>query len=90
MFKRLFWLTVGTLLGLGGSLWAQRRLRQQLERYKPEQVTRRAFEIARGLAEDVRAAARQGREAKREREQSLREQFRPSWPERTDVRPPAL
>jgi len=77
VFKRLFWLTVGTLLGLGGSLWAQRRLRQQIERYKPEQVTRRAFDTARALAEDVRAAARQGREAQREREESLREQFRP-------------
>ncbi len=77
MFKRLFWLTVGTLLGLGGSLWAQRRLRQQIERYKPEQVTQRAIATARGLLEDVRAAARQGREAQREREESLRAQFQP-------------
>ena len=77
MFKRLFWLTVGTLVGFGGSLWAQRRFRRQLERYKPEQVTQRAVTTARGLGHDVRAAAREGREAQREREEALRAQFRP-------------
>ena len=77
MFKRLFWLTLGTVLGLGGSLWAQRRFRRQIERYKPEQVTRRAVATTRGLVEDIRSAARQGREAQRERERSLRAQFRP-------------
>jgi hypothetical protein len=77
VFKRLFWLTVGTIVGLGGSLWAQRRFRRQIERYKPEQITQRAVASAQGLGRDVREAARQGREAQREREEALRAQFRP-------------
>jgi hypothetical protein len=77
VFKRLFWLTVGTLVGFGGSLWAQRRFRRQIERYKPEQVTERAIASVRGLGDDVRAAARQGRAVQREREETLRAQFRP-------------
>jgi hypothetical protein len=77
VFKRLFWLSVGTVLGLGGSLWAQRRFRRQIERYKPEQMTLRAVASVRGLGDDVRAAARQGRDAKREREEMLRSQYRP-------------
>ncbi|MDQ4098110.1 MAG: hypothetical protein M3144_09615 [Actinomycetota bacterium] len=77
MFKRLFWLSVGTALGLGGSLWAQRRFRRQIERYKPDEMTRRAVTRVRGLRADVRAAARQGRDAMREREEMLRSQYRP-------------
>lgn len=77
MFKRLFWLVVGTAVGFGGSLWAQRRFRRQIERYKPEQVTQRAVATVQGLGRDVRDAARQGRAAQREREEALRAQFRP-------------
>jgi hypothetical protein len=77
VFKRLFWLTVGTVVGFGGSLWAQRRFRRQIERYKPEQVTERAITSVRALGHDVRVAARHGRDAQREREEALRAQFRP-------------
>jgi hypothetical protein len=77
VFKRMFWLSVGTVLGLGGSLWAQRRFRQQIERYKPDEVTRRAVSTVRGLGADVRDAARQGRDAMREREELLRSRYRP-------------
>jgi hypothetical protein len=67
MFKRLFWLCAG----VGVGLWLQRRLRAQIERYAPEQVVR-------SLSADVRAAAQEGRTAMREREESLRAQFRPT------------
>ena len=72
MFKRLFWLTVGTLIGLGSSFWAQRRLRQAVNRLAPEQVRRRVSWSARALVEDLRAAAAEGRSAMRDREDALR------------------
>ena len=76
MFKRLFWLTVGTLLGLGSSFWAQRRLRRAVRRIAPEHVRRQLSWWARNLLADLRAAAAEGRAAMREREAALRAQFR--------------
>ncbi len=78
MFKRLFWLTVGTLLGLGSSFWAQRRLRRAMERLAPEQVRRHLSWSVRNLLADLRAAAAEGRGAMREREAALRAQLRPT------------
>jgi CO dehydrogenase/acetyl-CoA synthase beta subunit len=77
MFKRLFWLVVGTAVGFTGSVWLQRRLRQRIERYAPEQVADRVSTSVRSITADARAAARLGREAAREKEESLRAQLRP-------------
>ena len=77
MFKRLFWLTVGTLVGFGGSVWAQRRIRRQLERYYPDKVAQQVQAGARTFAQDVRAATKAGVTAMREREATLRDQFKP-------------
>ncbi|MFP5318956.1 MAG: hypothetical protein ACLGI2_11775 [Acidimicrobiia bacterium] len=77
MFKRLFWLTVGTVVGFGGSVWAQRRIREKIERYYPEQVARQVGTSVRSLSSDLRSAAAGGKAAMREREDSLRDQFRP-------------
>lgn len=74
MFKRLFWLSAG----VGVGLWLQRRLRAQVERYAPEQVAQRAQQTVRSIGADVRDAAREGKAAMREREESLRAQFRPT------------
>jgi hypothetical protein len=71
VLKRLFWLTVGTLLGLATSFWAQRRLRQAVGRLAPEHVARRVSWSARNLVADLRAAAADGRAAMRDREASL-------------------
>ena len=77
MFKRLFWLTLGTIVGFTGSVWAQRRIRETIERYYPEQVARQVTTSVKGLGSDLRSAAAAGRAAMREREESLRDQFRP-------------
>lgn len=77
MFKRLFWLTLGTIVGFTGSLWAQRRIRETIERYYPDQVARQVGTSVRSLTSDVRSAAAAGKAAMREREESLRDQFRP-------------
>lgn len=77
MFKRLFWLTVGTALGFWGSLRLQRQMRERLQRYAPDRIAEQASASARALAGDFKAAAHEGATAMREREESLRAQFRP-------------
>ena len=77
MFKRLFWLTVGTIVGFSGSVWAQRRIRRQLERYHPDKVARQVSSGAKAFGEDVKAARAAGRDAMRQREAALRERFQP-------------
>jgi hypothetical protein len=72
MFKRFFWLTVGTAVGFGGSFWAQRRLRRTIQRYYPEQVARHLGKSTRSFGGDLLAAAREDRTAMQEREAALR------------------
>ena len=77
MFKRLFWLAVGTIVGFSGSVWAQRRIKRQIERYLPEKVVQQAQVGAKTFAADVRTATKAGLSAMREREATLRDQFKP-------------
>ena len=72
MFKRLFWLMIGTVLGASGSWWAQRALRQAVRRWAPESVWRNLEKRASGLRDGVTGAAAEGRQAMREREAELR------------------
>ncbi len=70
MFKRLFWLLVGATAGLGGSYWFQRRVRQAVDRFAPDNVQA-----------DVRAALTEGRTAMQQREAELRARYRPTGPQ---------
>ena len=72
MFKRTIWFTVGTGVGVGGSFYAQRRLRKKIEQYYPDQVARHVSATVKSLGGDVLAAAREGRNAMKEREAALR------------------
>jgi hypothetical protein len=67
MFKRVFWLTVGAAAGFGGSVWLQRRMKQAVDRFAPENVQ-----------SDVKAALSEGRAAMRAKEAELRARFDPS------------
>jgi len=73
VFKRLFWLCIGTGLGFGMSLWLTRLVRSTMERYTPERVASDLGAAMRGLGGDLRAAVAEGREAMKEREAELRE-----------------
>ena len=73
MFKRLFWLAVGTGLGFGLSFWIMRTVRSTIERYTPERVSSDVTSALRGLGGEVRAAVAEGRAAMAERESELRE-----------------
>ena len=72
MFKRLFWLAVGTGLGYGLSFWVTRFVRTTVARYTPERVSADMGDALRRLGEDLRAAVAEGREAMRDRETELR------------------
>jgi hypothetical protein len=65
MFKRLRWLGTGLALGVGGSLWAQRKMKVLASRYRPAGM-------AQGAAGRALDAWREGRVAMREREAELR------------------
>jgi len=73
VFKRLFWLAVGTGLGFGMSFWIMRTVRSTIERYTPERVSSDLSNAMRGLGADIRSAVSEGRQAMSEREAELRE-----------------
>ena len=65
MFKRLRWLGTGMAMGLGGSVWLQRKMKSAASRYRPAGV-------AVAAASRARDALEEGRVAMREREAELR------------------
>lgn len=77
MFKRLFWLTAGLLVGSSGSFWVQRKVRERVARYRPERLAADAGGAVRDLGHDLRAAALDGRAAMRRRELELRTGYSP-------------
>ena len=72
MFKRLFWLLVGTGFGFGVSFWLMRFVRSTVERYTPERVSADLAGAIRDFGKDLRAAVEEGRLAMQEREAELR------------------
>ena len=65
MIKRLVWLIIGFLLGLGSSWTVMRRVRRVAVRFAPSDVVDR-------WGDNVRAAAREGRDAMRAREAAFK------------------
>ncbi len=69
MFKRVIWFGVGAAAGTVGTVWAERKVRSQLDRARPQQ-----------LAESARVAVQnalaEGRAAARDREIELRDRYR--------------
>lgn len=72
MFKRLFWMIVGMVVGGFGAFWAKRRVEETIQNYLPEQVAERAASSARNLGTTMRAAAAEGRATMRSTEAHLR------------------
>ena len=73
MFKRATWLGVGFSLGVGTTVVAARKARQQLDRYKADAVVERVTTTVSGKAstfrDQVTAALSEGREAAKTREE---------------------
>jgi hypothetical protein len=72
VFKRLFWLMVGTVLGFGMSFWIMRVVRETVERYSPHRISSELGQAARAVSVDVRQAVAEGRDAMRQHEAELR------------------
>lgn len=76
MFKRVTWLGVGFTIGVGTTVVAARKARQQLDRYKPnamvDRVTVTITDRATSLRDQVAAALDDGKQAARDRELELR------------------
>jgi hypothetical protein len=72
VFKRLRWLTLGAVAGVSGSIWAQRRVRQAVERVMPQQLSQEVRRRVGRVSDDLRASLREGRTAMAEREAELR------------------
>ncbi len=85
--KRIIWTGVGYSLGIGSSVYVQRRVRRTVERYAPAKVrgevadrSRVLVERSRDLAFDLRDAARDGVAAMRQVERELIDEFSPQRP----------
>jgi hypothetical protein len=76
MFKRATWLGVGFTLGVGTTVVAARKARQQLDRYKPnavvDRVTTTITDRASTFRDQVAEALADGKAAAKEREEQLR------------------
>jgi len=76
MFKRVTWLGVGFAAGVGTTVVAARKAKQQMERYKPIAVVDRTQEkVVDGLTrmrDQLAAAVDDGKSAAKEREAELR------------------
>jgi hypothetical protein len=72
MFKRVRWMGMGAVAGVGASAWAQRRLRQTLAQHPSLRTGADAVTAARHLGREVGAALVDGRQAMAEREAALR------------------
>lgn len=76
MFKRATWLGVGFTLGVGTTVVAARKARQQLDRYKApalvDRVTTTISTRTTTLKDQVVVALHEGRSAAKDREQELR------------------
>ncbi len=81
MFKRATWLGVGFTLGVGTTVVAARKARQQLDRYKPpalvDRVTTTISTKTTTFKDQVVVALSEGRSAAKAREEELREPTRP-------------
>jgi hypothetical protein len=72
VLRRLYWLCVGVGVGLGGSFWIRRFVRETAAKYAPERVSADLSNAIKGIGTDVRQAVADGRSAMHEREAELR------------------
>lgn len=76
MFKRATWLGVGFAAGVGATVVATRKAKQQMERYKPNAVVERTQDkVVDGLTrmrDQLAAAVDDGKSAAKVREAELR------------------
>jgi len=89
VIRRPLWLATGVVVGVGGTLWTQQRVRKVIDqaqaRLSPEHVVRGAARSAQGIPARVRAANAAAAQERRRRERELRERF--AYPTGGDAAP---
>ena len=80
MIKRPFWLLTGVALGVGGTIWVERQVREAVQRLEPDNLAREVVERTRDGARRVGGrvldAVETGRAASEQRERELRREMR--------------
>lgn len=75
MFKRLTWFGIGAAAGASGFVWAQQRVRKELDALGPDHLVviaaGQAGRITKGAAKTVAGAVVEGRSAMRDKEDEL-------------------
>jgi hypothetical protein len=73
--RRLFWLGVGVVAGASGTVWAERKVRNQLDALAPDHLVISAGNKAKSVGRSVADAVVEGRGAMRAREDELRSTY---------------
>jgi len=83
MFKRVIWMGIGAAAGSAGTLWAERKVKAQIDRVADKATVQHVATTARDRIVDVRdtvvAAVSEGRSAKRTTEADLRRSVDDRW-----------
>jgi hypothetical protein len=77
LFSRVRWLAAGAALGVGASVWGQRKMKAAAARYRPAGLAETALDRARTWPSHLRAAMQEGRTTMRQREAELRQGLQP-------------
>ena len=72
MFRRVRWFGAGAAVGAGATVWAQRKVKVAVARYRPAGLAGSAVDKALAWPGEVRAAIDEGRTTMRQREAELR------------------
>lgn len=87
--RRLFWLGIGAITGATGTVWAERKVKAQLDKLGPDHLVVTAGNKAKDVGRNVVDAVAEGRSAMREREVELRDSYDRPGRTVTPHRPPA-
>jgi hypothetical protein len=78
MFRRVRWFGAGAALGAGATVWAHRKVKGAVARYRPAGLAGSAVDKALAWPAEVRAAIDEGRSTMRQREAELRHDLAPA------------
>lgn len=73
MFKRVIWLGLGAAAGSAGTVWTQRKVKEQIDRTRPSAILDKARSGVGELRATVTAAIDEGRSVMRESEREMRD-----------------
>lgn len=83
MFKRVIWMGIGAAAGSAGTIWAERKVKTQIDRVADKATVQHVTGVARDVIVDVRdtvvAAVTEGRSAKQSAETEMRQNVTERW-----------